>query len=93
MVKPESVTWDSKNIMLNFTMTDMNEHEIQVSYKGSPPDLFKEGQGVVAEGTLENEGKSLKATRLMVKHSEEYKAPKDAHNSVNKELLEKSLFK
>ena len=60
---------------------------------GTPPDMFKEGQGVVVEGRISTDGQSLAARNLMVKHSEEYKKPGAEHSSMDKELLEKSLFK
>jgi cytochrome c-type biogenesis protein CcmE len=54
--------------------------------------MFKENSGVVVEGRIDAAGKKMVSQRLMVKHSEEYKKP-DAHHSVDKELLEKSIFK
>lgn len=92
MVKPGSVNWQAEALSLNFTMHDFNGHDITVAHKGTPPDMFKEGQGVVVEGMLAKDGKSMISKSLMVKHSEEYKKP-DATHSVNKELLEKSMFK
>jgi len=74
-------------------ISDLKGHEIKVSHKGTPPDMFKEGQGVVVEGILSPDGKSVKSRRLMVKHSEEYKKPGDHAGTPNKELLEKSIFK
>jgi cytochrome c-type biogenesis protein CcmE len=74
-------------------MTDLKGHEIKVHHNGTPPDMFKEGQGVVAEGRIEDGGKALVARSLMVKHSEEYKKAGGNHSSMDKELLERSLFK
>ena len=54
--------------------------------------MFKEGQGVVVEGRIDETGKVMISKSLMVKHSEEYKKPDD-HSSMNKALLEESLFK
>lgn len=45
--------WDVKTQTLTFQMTDFQEHEFLVSYKGTPPDLFKEKQGVIVEGRLD----------------------------------------
>jgi cytochrome c-type biogenesis protein CcmE len=92
MVKAGTVVWKPEDLALNFVMTDMQGIDIEVSHKGTPPDMFKENSGVVVEGRIEPDGKKMVSQRLMVKHSEEYKKP-DAMHSVDKELLEKSIFK
>ena len=92
MVKAGTVNWKAEELALNFVMTDMQGTDIEVSHKGTPPDMFKENAGVVVEGRIEADGKKMVSQRLMVKHSEEYKKP-DAQHSVDKELLEKSIFK
>ena len=92
MVMPGSVVWQPEQLALSFTMTDMKGHEIKVQHQGTPPDMFKEGQGVVVEGRLGDQGKMMVSRNLMVKHSEEYKKPGD-HSTMDKALLEKSLFK
>lgn len=92
MVKAGSVSWKPEDLALNFTMTDMQGTDIVVAHKGTPPDMFKENSGVVVEGRIQADGKSMVSQRLMVKHSEEYKKP-DAQHSVDKALLEKSMFK
>jgi cytochrome c-type biogenesis protein CcmE len=93
MVLAGSKEWQSDTLSLAFTITDLKNHEIRIKYHGAPPDLFKEGQGVVVEGTIAADGKSMAARTLMVKHSEEYKKPGEHSGSMSKELLEKSLFK
>lgn len=92
MVKAGSVQWKAETLSLSFVMNDMDGHDIAVSHKGTPPDMFKEGSGVVVEGRLASGGKEMQSRALMVKHSEEYKKPGDPH-SVDKALLEKSMFK
>ena len=93
MVVAGSREWAPETLKLAFTITDLKNHDIRVSYNGPPPDMFKEGQGVVVEGKISMDGKSFAAKTLMVKHSEEYKKPSEHGGSINKELLEKSLFK
>lgn len=93
MVVPGSVDWKAQELSLAFTITDLKAHEIRVSHKGTPPDMFKEGQGVVVEGIIAQDGKTMASHKLMVKHSEEYKKPGDHAQSMDKELLEKSMFK
>ncbi|HEY0671138.1 MAG TPA: cytochrome c maturation protein CcmE, partial [Longimicrobiales bacterium] len=76
MVVPGTVKWDAKNIDLRFTLSD-TKGKIDVHSKKAPPQMFREGQGVVVEGRLANNG-IFESTSLMVKHSNEYKAPHDA---------------
>jgi cytochrome c-type biogenesis protein CcmE len=92
MVKPGSVQWEPEKLALNFVITDLKEHEIVVNHRGTPPDMFKENQGVVVEGKIDPTGKSMTSKHLMVKHSEEYKKPGD-HSTMDKALLERSIFK
>jgi cytochrome c-type biogenesis protein CcmE len=93
MVKQGTVKWQPEQLALSFTMTDLQGHDIDVKHNGTPPDMFKEGQGVVVEGRLENGGKNMVSHNLLVKHSEEYKGPGKDHATMDKALLEKSLFK
>lgn len=92
MVEAGSMKWNAQDLLLTFTLTDLSDVKIMVTYLGTPPDMFKENSGVVVEGRINDDGTQLKANKLMVKHSEEYKAPDDGH-SVDKELIEKSIFK
>lgn len=92
MVKAGTVDWKPESLDLNFVVWDMKGHEIKVAHKGAPPDMFKEQTGVVVEGRLNATGDTIVSKKLIVKHSEEYKKP-DAQHSVDKELLEKSIFK
>ncbi len=92
MVKAGTVKWDDSKLNLSFVMTDMKQTEIQVSHRGTAPDMFKEGQGVVVEGRISDDGAHMTSKNLFVKHSEEYKKPDD-HSSMNTEYLQKSLFK
>ncbi len=60
-------------LYLEFMLTDFS-HAIKVTYQGFPPSLFREGQGVVAEGYLENK-EVFKAEILLAKHDENYMPP------------------
>ena len=94
MVMPGTVKWQADTLSLDFVMTDLKGHEIKVHHNGTPPDMFKEGQGVVVEGQLADNSKTMVSRNLLVKHSEEYKkAGGPDHTSMDKELLERSLFK
>ena len=55
---------------LAFSITDGSK-QVRVSYEGTPPDLFREGQGVVAEGILEAPA-VFRAETILAKHDERY---------------------
>lgn len=92
MVKAGTVVWKAEELFLEFVISDLKGHEIKIAHKGNPPDMFKENSGVVVEGHISKDGQSMVSQKLMVKHSEEYKAP-DATHSTDKQLIEKSMFK
>mgnify|MGYP000866726203 FL=1 len=92
MVKVGSVVWKPEELSVHFILSDLKGIEMNVSYKGAPPDMFKEGSGVVVEGYLSKEGKNFSARNLLVKHSEEYKIPGEM-GSDNHALLEQSIIK
>ena len=58
------------NLQLRFAVTDGNK-DIPVSYRGIVPDLFREGQGVIAEGHVEPGG-TFMAETVLAKHDENY---------------------
>lgn len=73
VVAAGSLTWEPRSLDLSFTLSD-GKATIPVKHKGTPPDLFAEGRGAVVEGTWSGDG-YFKASLIMAKHSEEYKAP------------------
>lgn len=70
VVKNESLRQEGLHI--EFSVTDFNE-EVQVFYTGILPDLFKEGQGIVALGVWD--GESFRADQVLAKHDENYMPP------------------
>jgi len=66
---------------VDFTITDLTA-TIPVTYTGVLPDLFREGQGVVAEGRLDRDGK-FHATEVLAKHDEKY-MPKEVADALKK---------
>lgn len=82
VVKEGSLDWKADSNDLKFEVTD-GTHSLKVIATGAPPQMFREGIGVVVEGTMvkSNEGDVFKSERLMVKHSNEYKAPEDGADS------------
>ncbi len=81
MVKSGSLT-RGDDLLIRFEVTDGNA-EIPVSYRGIVPDLFREGQGVVAEGRLEPGG-TFKADTILAKHDENY-MPREVVDSLKKQ--------
>jgi cytochrome c-type biogenesis protein CcmE len=85
MVVPGSLHWEPRTLDLTFTISD-GKRAIPVRHKGTPPDLFGEGRGAVVEGSWSADG-YFKASHIMAKHSEEYKAPHDGDSAPYKELM------
>jgi cytochrome c-type biogenesis protein CcmE len=65
-----------------FVVTD-GAHELRVAYQGLLPDLFREGQGVVAEGVLAAPGE-LRAETILAKHDERY-MPREVVDALKKQ--------
>lgn len=86
-VKPGSVKWNDSTLALHFTITD-GTNEIAVSSHGAPPQMFRDGMGVIVEGRYRRDG-VFNCTSLMVKHSNEYRAPKagEMPKNVSKTLI------
>jgi cytochrome c-type biogenesis protein CcmE len=73
-VVPGSVQWDAPSTDLRFVMQD-GKAQIAVHSHGAPPQMFRDGIGVVVEGTYAENG-TFEANQLLVKHSNEYRPPK-----------------
>jgi cytochrome c-type biogenesis protein CcmE len=66
---------------VTFTVTD-NAHDLKVRYTGLLPDLFREGQGIVAEGKMGTDG-VFAASEVLAKHDEKY-MPKEVADALKK---------
>lgn len=75
MVQQGSLDWDSEANRLDFVVGD-GKSTVPVRATGAPPQMFREGIGVVVEGTMHKDG-LFHSDRLMVKHSNEYKVPEE----------------
>ncbi|WP_130830918.1 cytochrome c maturation protein CcmE [[Erwinia] mediterraneensis] len=73
MVLPGSVKRDPATLAVSFKLYDASG-VISVHYEGILPDLFREGQGIVAQGVLEA-GNLVKAQEVLAKHDEKYTPP------------------
>jgi cytochrome c-type biogenesis protein CcmE len=80
LVKPGSVERGA-NLHIRFEVTD-GKNDIAVRYQGIVPDLFREGQGVVAEGKIEPGGVVI-ADTVLAKHDERY-MPKEVVDALKK---------
>ncbi|MCO5099946.1 MAG: cytochrome c maturation protein CcmE [Burkholderiaceae bacterium] len=76
LVEPDSLERVGDGTTVVFRVTD-NAKTISVAYTGILPDLFKEGRGVVAQGTLQPDG-TFKAREVLAKHDENYMPPEAA---------------
>ncbi len=73
LVVEDSVQRDPETLEVSFAITDGNG-AFTVHYQGILPDLFREGQGIVANGTLVSR-ENFQAKEVLAKHDEEYMAP------------------
>jgi cytochrome c-type biogenesis protein CcmE len=76
MVETGSLKRAPDGITQNFVVTD-GAARVPVTFAGIAPDLFREGSGVVAEGSFTDKG-SFEATNLLAKHDERYMPPQVA---------------
>jgi len=73
MVERGSVRRDAGSLEVRFTLTDFAQRVV-VSYTGVLPDLFREGQGIIARGRLAPDGQFV-AEEVLAKHDENYMPP------------------
>ena len=78
LVKEGSVRHNEENLKVRFVVTD-TAHDVPIVYDGVLPDLFREGQGIVANGKLNGEGVFV-ARKVLAKHDENYMPPEVAES-------------
>lgn len=83
MVVKGSVSRPGDGLMVRFTLTDFSK-EVTVEYTGILPDLFREGQGIVAHGRLNPQGVFI-AEEVLAKHDENYMPP-EVKDSLKKQV-------
>lgn len=79
VVVPGSIQWNAEHSSLTFEVADSHAPgaaKVTVKSEQTPPQMFREGIGVVVEGALQSEN-VFRTNRLMVNHSNEYRAPTD----------------
>jgi cytochrome c-type biogenesis protein CcmE len=81
LVKEGSV-WRGESLAVRFEVTD-GRSTVPVAFRGLLPDLFREGQGIVAEGALDPSG-TFRADSVLAKHDETY-MPKEVADALKKQ--------
>lgn len=80
LVEEGSVTKSDDGLVVNFRVTDL-DNVLPVTFKGVLPDLFREGQGIIAEGRLVRG--TFNASEVLAKHDENY-MPKEVADALKK---------
>jgi len=74
MVVPGSIVRDEESLLIEFDISDLVNAPMKIAYVGILPDLFREGQGIVALGKLDDNGVFV-AEEVLAKHDENYMPP------------------
>jgi cytochrome c-type biogenesis protein CcmE len=89
VVRPGSIAWDAERTHLAFAVAQdhtLESRYVNVQSNSVPPQMFRDGIGIVVEGTFDR-AQVFTASRVMVNHSNEYRAPEDElHDDVRAEL-------
>ncbi len=90
MVAEQSLQREPDGLTVRFLVTDTVK-SVPIVYTGILPDLFKEGQGVVAQGKVGDDGVFV-ATEVLAKHDENYMPPEAAHAVEQAQNAQKTLI-
>lgn len=71
LVMPGTVTRNMEDLKVSFVLSDAGGGLVTLEYDGILPDLFREGQGIVAQGVLKS-ANVIAASEVLAKHDEEY---------------------
>jgi cytochrome c-type biogenesis protein CcmE len=77
LVMPGTVKRNMEDLKVSFVLSDDNGGLVTLEYEGILPDLFREGQGIVAQGVLKS-ANVISASEVLAKHDEEYMPPEVA---------------
>lgn len=83
MVVDGSVKRSTDSLKVKFAITDF-EHQVVVEFTGILPDLFREGQGIIAQGKMDANG-IFQADEVLAKHDENYMPPEIAESMKKKQ--------
>lgn len=90
VVKPGSIQWDADRTELQFVLADDHKAgaaQVTIRSKEVPPQMFRDGIGVVVEGAY-SRANVFESNRLMVNHSNEYRAPHEGDPSAPRDWKE-----
>ena len=90
LVEPGTIDRSSDGLTLQFAVTD-GDSSVPIVTSSVPPAMFREGVGVVVEGTVRKDG-SFATNRLLVKHDNQYRAPGEGEDMEMKALMESMQF-
>jgi len=90
LVEPGTVDRSGDGLTLKFAVTDGGA-SVPIVTRSVPPAMFREGVGVVVEGTVRQDG-SFETNRLLVKHDNQYRAPGEGEELEMKALMESMQF-
>ncbi len=83
MVVDGSIKRSTDSLKVQFAITDY-EHQVIVEFTGILPDLFREGQGIIAQGKMDAQG-IFQADEVLAKHDENYMPPEIAESMKQKQ--------
>ena len=90
LVEPGTVDRSADGLTLKFAVTDGGA-SVPIVTSSVPPAMFREGVGVVVEGTIRKDG-SFETNRLLVKHDNQYRAPGEGEDMEIEALMESMQF-
>lgn len=90
VVEPGSIVRSPDGLRLEFAVTD-GENSVPISTSSVPPAMFREGIGVVVEGTIDGSG-TFETHRLLVKHDNQYQAPEEGQELDMEEMMKSMQF-
>ena len=88
VVEQDSLDWNKDSNQLKFKLSD-GDTVVEVEGKSVPPQMFREGNGVIVEGQLRDDG-IFECDTLLVKHDNQYQAPEDG-SKPDMQALKESL--
>ena len=88
VVEQDSLDWNKDSNQLKFKLSD-GDTVVEVEGKSVPPQMFREGIGVIVEGQLRDDG-IFECDTLLVKHDNQYQAPEDG-SKPDMQALKESL--
>lgn len=90
LVEAGTIERSEDGLTMNFSVTD-GDNSIPITTSSVPPAMFREGVGVVVEGTMTRSG-HFETQRLLVKHDNQYRAPGEGEDLDVEELMQSMQF-